>query len=111
MCGIVGAIARSSGSDLNTTNRHERAIMALRHRGPDAQGEYVDNRVWLGAVRLSILDLSNAGNQPMSSAGGRFIICYNGEVYNFKDLASELSLGSFRSQSDTELVLRAFEAL
>jgi asparagine synthase (glutamine-hydrolysing) len=86
-------------------------VQCMKHRGPDAQGEYADGNLWLGHFRLSILDLSDSGRQPMATRDGRFVICYNGEVYNYRDLAAELSLDSLRSHSDTEVVLRAFEAL
>jgi asparagine synthase (glutamine-hydrolysing) len=86
-------------------------IRSLKHRGPDAEGEYADEGLWLGHARLSILDLSPAGNQPMATTDGRLVICYNGEVYNYRDLATELSLDQLRSHSDTEVVLRAFERL
>jgi len=83
---------------------------AIAHRGPDGEGQYVDGPLALGHRRLSILDLSSAGQQPMCTADGRFVISYNGEVYNFRELRTELeSLGHcFRSQSDTEVVLEAY---
>ncbi|HEX3083076.1 MAG TPA: asparagine synthase (glutamine-hydrolyzing), partial [Pyrinomonadaceae bacterium] len=108
MCGIVG-IARHSGQSLVLSfEDRDSALASIRHRGPDSEGQYADNRVWLGHLRLKILDLSEAGNQPMSSPDGRFVLCYNGEVYNFAELARELDLQDLRSHSDTEVVLRAF---
>jgi asparagine synthase (glutamine-hydrolysing) len=86
------------------------ALDLLRHRGPDTQGEYADDQVWLGHTRLTILDLSDAGRQPMTTTDGRYVICYNGEVYNYADLAGSLSLNHLASSSDTEVVLRAFAA-
>lgn len=82
----------------------------LAHRGPNNQSTKLLANGALGHTRLSILDLSDAGRQPMRSGNGRFTIVYNGEIYNFKALRAELiSLGStFRSQSDTEVVLEAF---
>ncbi len=83
----------------------------LRHRGPDAHGEYRNGNLWFGHRRLSIIDLSELALQPMLSTSGRYVICYNGEVYNYRELAAELSLDGLRSRSDTEVVLRAFESL
>lgn len=81
------------------------------HRGPDAHGDVRCPHVWLGHARLSILDLSDAGRQPMASDDGNLILSYNGEIYNYRDLAVELSLTGLRSTSDTEVILRAFEKL
>ena len=80
------------------------------HRGPDDEGFFLHNSVGLGHRRLSILDLSPAGHQPMASADGRYVIVYNGEIYNYIELRSELqSHGAvFRSQSDTEVILEAY---
>ncbi len=111
MCGIIGFAGDTSKSAALPRTCFQSAIERIRHRGPDAQGEYSDGNLWMGHVRLSILDPSSAGNQPMASADGRFIISYNGEVYNFRELASKLSLANLRSGSDTEVVLRAFEKL
>jgi asparagine synthase (glutamine-hydrolysing) len=110
MCGIAGFISPNlSDSRGVITAMTER----LSHRGPSGGGIILDptDRVALGHRRLSILDLSDAGSQPMKSASGRFWIVFNGEVYNFKELKKELqSLGhTFRSESDTEVILAAFE--
>jgi len=109
MCGIAGIVLRSG----NVSNHPEAGLRpevleSLRHRGPDSRGLYYDGRVSLGHVRLSVLDLTTAGNQPMATDDGHFVICYNGEVYNFLDLAQSLGLGRLRSHSDTEVILRAF---
>ena len=109
MCGVLGLVAASSQPDLAGRGRLQAALEALRHRGPDAQGQYHEGPVWLGHTRLSILDLSAAGSQPMRSADGRYAISYNGEVYNFRQLAKEVGADDLRSRSDTEVVLRLFE--
>jgi asparagine synthase (glutamine-hydrolysing) len=111
MCGILGIAAAPSARDWATAERFDLALASHRHRGPDACGQYQDANVWLGHTRLSILDLTAAGNQPMQSADGRFVISYNGEVYNFRDLAQEYGIEGLRSGSDTEIVLRLFAKL
>lgn len=111
MCGISGLFAPS----LDRATRHAacaRMVGALEHRGPDAQGIYEapEGAVVLGHNRLSILDLSPTGAQPMSNEGDRQVIAFNGEVYNFPDLRRELEgRRRFRGHSDTEVVLAAWE--
>lgn len=87
--------------------------VVLRHRGPDDEGHWTssDGKVALGFRRLAIVDLTPTGHQPMSSASGRFVIAFNGEVYNHRELREELaSLGhAFRGTSDTEVILTAFD--
>lgn len=106
MCGISGTLGLSDPTTVALMNR------ALAHRGPDDAGVFCDSSalVALGHRRLSILDLSSDGHQPMSYANGRFHIVYNGEIYNFRQLRGELtSLGhTFRSDSDTEVLLAAY---
>ena len=79
------------------------------HRGPDGTGVFASAGVTLGHNRLSILDLSPAGLQPMKSAGGRFVISFNGEIYNYRELKRELTSYPFKSGSDTEVILAAYE--
>ena len=83
---------------------------AIAHRGPDGKGVHADGSLALGHRRLAILDLSDAGRQPMATPDGRFVIVYNGEVYNFRELRGELEkLGHvFRSRTDAEVVLAAW---
>lgn len=106
MCGIAGIAGRP-------TAQSRFPLEALAHRGPDACGEWTspDQLVWLGHRRLSILDLTHAGAQPMASADGRWIVVFNGEVFNFLELRTELnSLGhSFHTDTDTEVVLAAWQ--
>lgn len=106
MCGIAGWI----GPDLNVGEARG-MIAKLAHRGPDDEGEWQEGSLWLGQRRLAIVDLSPAGHQPMLSASGRYVLTYNGEVYNYPEIMSALTaLGhSFRGHSDTEVMLAAFE--
>jgi asparagine synthase (glutamine-hydrolysing) len=115
MCGFAGMIdlSRRSGEP---ALRATAARMAdtLHHRGPDDRGVWIDAAagIALGHRRLSIVDLSPAGHQPMVSRGGRYVIVFNGEIYNHGELRHQLHQGgslSFRGHSDTEVMLAAFE--
>jgi asparagine synthase (glutamine-hydrolysing) len=106
MCGIAGFYSfnkKFSDTDL------KRMTDCIAHRGPDADGFYMDKEsgTGLGHRRLSILDLSTAANQPMASHDGRYFICFNGEVYNFQEIAQQLGI-KCRTTSDTEVILEAF---
>ncbi len=108
MCGINGIISLTEkGGDYR--DAVERMNAALVHRGPNDAGIFFDGGVTLGHRRLSIIDLSSAGHQPMQSADGRFVLVYNGEIYNFRELRSQLDY-PFRSHSDTEVLLAAWQA-
>jgi asparagine synthase (glutamine-hydrolysing) len=108
MCGIAGMLGYE-GMDGGQVVLP--MVEAIRYRGPDDMGVWCDNRagIALGHARLSILDLSASGHQPMVSADGRYVISYNGEIYNFAELRKELeSRGTtFRGHSDTEVLLEA----
>ena len=105
MCGIVAVAGHRWDSELL-----ERMVGAQRHRGPDATGLFRDPSGigGLGHNRLSIIDLSASGRNPMASHDGRYWIVFNGEVYNYLELRRELSDYPFRSQTDTEVVLAAY---
>ena len=111
MCGIAGILG---GNDI-LEDRLQAMAVSLRHRGPDDHGVWFDTdaRIGLAHTRLSILDLSTAGHQPMSSASGRFIISFNGEIYNHLDLRTQLqgagSAPNWRGHSDTETLLAGFD--
>ena len=109
MCGIAGAIGLQNQAIAESTIRS--MMHQIRHRGPDDEGEFVEGNVGLGFVRLSILDLSAAGHQPMHSTDERYIITFNGEIFNYLELRAELSsMGyEFRSQTDTEVLLNAYK--
>ena len=110
MCGIAGQLTNKHNG-LDAPLLVSEMIERLKHRGPDGNGICVDNkdRVVFGHSRLSIVDLSNNGAQPMRSNCGNFIITYNGEIYNYLELRSELeSRGlTFKGHSDTEVFLSA----
>ena len=111
MCGIAGILRQSPGAALPARDELERMIAALAHRGPDEHGLYRDERCGLGHARLSIIDLST-GQQPMSNEDGSLWITFNGEIFDYVELREELeALGHrFRTASDTEVVLHAWEA-
>lgn len=111
MCGIAGLICSNSVcSEENHSSLLQQMNDIQFHRGPDDNGILSVGKVWLGSVRLSIIDLTEAGHMPMSDEEGRWWIVYNGEVYNFRELREELvrSGHKFRSKTDTEVVLHAF---
>lgn len=105
MCGINGIVSwqREPASIVSAMNRH------LVHRGPDGDGVFTEGPIAFGHVRLSILDLTNAGAQPMSF--GRWVLIFNGEIYNFHELRDELSGRGYEfvSRSDTEVLLKAWD--
>ena len=110
MCGISGILARRSPAELRAIVT--RMNHSLHHRGPDMGDEWVDAEglVALGHRRLAIIDLSLDGLQPMASASGRYMLSYNGEIYNFGELKAELAPHhAFRGGSDTEVLLAAIE--
>ena len=104
MCGINGFTWKDAAMI-------EKMNYALRHRGPDDQSTYVDDKISLGHRRLSIIDLSPAGKQPMANEDYTVWVVFNGEIYNFSDIKKDLKdLGhEFRSNSDTEVIIHAYE--
>jgi asparagine synthase (glutamine-hydrolysing) len=107
MCGIAGVLHLNGEPASHTLLK--RMTDAIAHRGPDGEGHFIDGPLGLGHRRLAIIDLSPGGHQPMATPDGRFVISYNGELYNFNELRMQLeSLGHrFHSRSDTEVVLKA----
>ena len=105
MCGIAGQL----NFDKNPVSPVilKRMTDAIAHRGPDGEGHWIEGNIGLGHRRLSIIDLSPAGHQPMISSDHRFALTYNGEIYNFRELRTELEAKGywFRSQTDSEVVL------
>jgi asparagine synthase (glutamine-hydrolysing) len=118
MCGITGFINPGMiGDSEGLLALSDHMADTLAHRGPDASGSHADPKIGLGLAhrRLSVLDLSDSGAQPMHGADGRFVLSHNGEIYNFLELRKELEeLGGpflpWRSNSDTEVMLAAFQA-
>jgi asparagine synthase (glutamine-hydrolysing) len=107
MCGITGLI-NLNGAPVSPVIL-QKMTDAIAHRGPDGEGHWIEANVGLGHRRLSIIDLSPAGHQPMISADHRYILSYNGEIYNFRELRTELEAAGywFRSKTDSEVVLHA----
>lgn len=117
MCGIAGFTVAADDSK-NYPAVISAMVDCLKHRGPDAKNTWNNKTIFLGHARLSIIDLSEASNQPMHSSDSRYVIVYNGELYNYKDLKLELQRVAhgtgnlpyfFRTNSDTEVVLAAYQ--
>jgi asparagine synthase (glutamine-hydrolysing) len=108
MCGVTGIVSLAGAAVPPEIGRS--MAKALAHRGPDGEGHFAEESCFLGHRRLAIIDLSDAARQPMVEASGRYVITYNGELYNYRELRDELQgLGRrFLSQSDTEVVLNAW---
>tara|TARA_Y100001980_G_C14542580_1_gene320985 strand:- start:337 stop:2076 length:1740 start_codon:yes stop_codon:yes gene_type:complete len=106
MCGICGQISTSKIDK----NDFKRNLLKLHHRGPDDSGIFIDNNIAFGHTRLSILDLSTSGHQPMMDVNEKYVITYNGEIYNFDELKNDLQKKgyTFKSNSDTEVILYGF---
>lgn len=108
MCGICGIY--SFKEKINPHKIHN-AVMTFHQRGPDHQDVWTENAIGLGHARLAILDLDTKANQPMFSKCGRYVIVYNGEIYNFQDIKNELAdeSVSWQTHSDTEVILEAYK--
>jgi len=103
MCGI-------SGFNWRSEEKIKTMVDSLSHRGPDADGIYVDERISLGHNRLSIIDLSANANQPMRDNSGEFVIVFNGEIYNFREIREKLKGEyDFKTNSDTEVLLAGYK--
>src|SRR6266568_4594111 len=109
MCGIAGFWFKDSAPESARKWLRDSA-KSLHHRGPDDSGLWFDGAVGLGHTRLSILDLSPLGHQPMASRDGRWVMAFNGEVYNFREIRKDLERlnHSFAGTSDSEVVIEAF---
>lgn len=108
MCGIAGIVGSHPSVDRQRRATIEKMTGLLAHRGPDAEGFFESAKVALGHRRLSIIDLSQEANQPMSDASGRYTIVFNGEVYNFREVQKELGDFPFKTHCDTEVILAAY---
>jgi asparagine synthase (glutamine-hydrolysing) len=111
MCGFSGVLSRGDASSL-TENLLKAMGHAMIHRGPDDQGIWVNREAGIGLAhtRLAVVDLSPAGHQPMHSAQGRYVLVFNGEIYNHTQLRDQLNKGNWCGHSDTETLLAGFEA-
>jgi asparagine synthase (glutamine-hydrolysing) len=110
MCGICGVVYRDPEQSVSPAMLAA-MMRVIQHRGPDGEGVHIDRGAGLGHRRLSIIDLSDSGRQPMSNEDGRYWITFNGEIYNYRELREELITRGhcFRSQTDTEVILHLFE--
>lgn len=105
MCGIAGIL---NIKELVQPDQIRLMTDSMRHRGPDAEGFFLDKEMAFGHRRLSIIDLSDAANQPFEDASGRYIIIFNGEIYNYAEIKPQLSDYPFRTNGDTEVILAGY---
>ncbi|WP_028520524.1 asparagine synthase (glutamine-hydrolyzing) [Ruminococcus flavefaciens] len=107
MCGIVGF----TNNIENTDEVLEKMMDRIRHRGPDAEGKYIDEDIALGHRRLSIIDISSSGDQPIFNEDSSLVIIFNGEIYNYKEIREKLIEAghSFRTNTDTEVLIHGYE--
>nr|MBQ4320088.1 asparagine synthetase B [Clostridia bacterium] len=106
MCGFVGFTGKLERKKEIINKMMDRII----HRGPDMAGDYLDDDIALGFRRLSIIDLRETANQPMSSDDGLYTVVFNGEIYNFMDIRAKLETAGhkFKTNSDTEVLLHGY---
>lgn len=107
MCGIAGIVGKLQ----NSKEILNKMLLKQKHRGPDATGVWSNEEVCLGHNRLSIIDLNESANQPMFSNDGRFVIVFNGEIYNYLELKKMVSDYSFKTHSDTEILLALYQKM
>jgi len=109
MCGIAGIYNYHSSKEQSAEKNVKGMLSLINHRGPDESGVFLDNNIGIGSVRLSIIDLAS-GQQPMSDISGRYWIVYNGEIFNYKELRSDLIKKGiqFKTSSDTEVVIQMY---
>jgi len=105
MCGIAGII----GTHSKSSQVIDKMLLEQQHRGPDATHKWIGDNVVLGQNRLSIIDLSSEADQPMISNDGRYVIVFNGEIYNYLELKENLSNHNFKTSSDTEVILALYQ--
>ena len=108
MCGVVGFVGQTKYPEICL----KEMVNAINHRGPDNTGIWVDSNIGLGHARLSIIDLSSAGHQPMHSVSRNFVMIFNGEIYNHNEIRMELNSlheRKWTGHSDTETLLEAIE--
>jgi asparagine synthase (glutamine-hydrolysing) len=106
MCGISGIINFKEQSQAAIDIK--KMVSAMKHRGPDDDGIWLNHKVALAQTRLSIIDLSSLGHQPMWSNNQQVVMVFNGEIYNFKTLKASLSDYDFQTQTDSEVILAAY---
>lgn len=106
MCGIAGIVSFNRRSPDGAIIR--RMTQAMAHRGPDAEGFFEEGALALGHLRLSIIDLSTAANQPFTDNSGRYILVFNGEIYNYQEVRPLIGEYAFRTNSDTEVLIAAY---
>ena len=107
MCGIVGFTNNIDNTDEVLGKMMDR----IRHRGPDAEGRYIDDDIALGHRRLSIIDISSSGDQPIFNEDGSLVIVFNGEIYNYKEIREKLVEAGhrFKTNTDTEVLIHGYE--